>query len=127
MDNGSDKHLSGGPGYGEFVPDKPAVQSRRSFFGTLTKGVAAFAILPSSLTYARTWKPTASGLLEPLTIPSSVEIETFTDPDTGLVFLRYKYFDMYYNKTGERFTLVFGSSTSPEFNKLGGLLSEVKT
>ena len=40
--------------------------TRRSFFSRLAVGIAAFSILPSALTYARTWKPMASGVVVPL-------------------------------------------------------------
>jgi hypothetical protein len=38
---------------------------RRSFFTTIAKAAAAFAVLPAATTYARSWKPLPSGLLVP--------------------------------------------------------------
>jgi hypothetical protein len=40
--------------------------TRRSFFRSLALGAAAFAVLPSALTYRRTWKATASGIYQPV-------------------------------------------------------------
>lgn len=42
--------------------------TRRSFFRQLALGVAAFGILPSAVTYARTWKPLASGVVVPAAV-----------------------------------------------------------
>lgn len=39
--------------------------NRRNFLGKLLVGAAAFAILPSATTYARSWKPLGSGILVP--------------------------------------------------------------
>lgn len=39
--------------------------NRRSFFETLGKAIAGFAILPAATTYARRWVPTASGVVVP--------------------------------------------------------------
>lgn len=37
--------------------------NRRSFLSAMIKAAAGAMILPSAVTYARTWKPTASGIL----------------------------------------------------------------
>ncbi len=42
--------------------------TRRDFFRTLALGVAGFAVLPSALTYKRTWK-VVSGLVVPVEVP----------------------------------------------------------
>ena len=39
--------------------------NRRSFFSTIAKAAAGFAILPSAVTYARHWKTINSGIVVP--------------------------------------------------------------
>lgn len=47
--------------------------NRRGFLGAMLKAGAAFAVLPSALTYARQWKPTDAGLVVP-TGPAIIEM-----------------------------------------------------
>jgi hypothetical protein len=39
--------------------------NRRNFIQSALKAAAGFSILPSALTYARSWKPTAGGVVVP--------------------------------------------------------------
>jgi len=39
--------------------------NRRGFLSAMLRAGAGFAVLPSALTYARTWQPTRSGLVMP--------------------------------------------------------------
>ena len=39
--------------------------NRRGFLSAMLRAGAGFAVLPSALTYARTWQPTRSGLVVP--------------------------------------------------------------
>ena len=66
--------------------------TRRSFIDAALKAAAGFAILPSAVTYARTWKPVASGLVTPRWIPMTPAmwdpgmLSFARDSETGLVF-----------------------------------------
>lgn len=82
--------------------------NRRSFLSSLLKGVVSAAILPSAVTYTRTWKTADSGLIIPRR--SIIPRQFFFPNDVA----RYSLLPFYFTKT------VINNPNWKEFDKLFG-------